>query len=255
MAAVAVMPLHDPQGLVLPHLLAAADGWRAAFSHAFIGIDTATRAAWPQASARLEAEPFFRVIPSGGGVGNQLLTLYQSAATMPEGLVLHLCFPDRVAFALGSPHRDRFLVDVRAVAAERTPLLFQRSPSAWASHPATYRELEKMITRAGAMLLGRQLDFAWCHLALTAGQLRAILPHVRAQDFSLLAEMILLVRDQVETQDVDWLAWEDPYILKQDAVALRAEREGSLAETRKRLAYVIPMLQRLEEAAAPGNHG
>ena len=57
----------------------------------------------------------------------------------------------------------------------------------------------------------------------------------------------------IRTKDVDWLAWEDPFLTGRDACQLKREREESLQETRKRLAYVIPMLQILD-AAANGTH-
>ena len=55
--------------------------------------------------------------------------------------------------------------------------------------------------------------------------------------------MVVRLRDQAQTKDVDWLAWEDPFIYSRNARELKAERERSDAENRKRLAYVIPMLQ------------
>ena len=56
------------------------------------------------------------------------------------------------------------------------------------------------------------------------------------------------VVDEVLTRSVDWLAWEDPFIFNEDAAKLKAEREDSLYEIHKRLAYVIPMLQLLNQA-------
>ena len=133
----------------------------------------------------------------------------------------------------------------------------QRSDRAWRTHPRNYRRIERMATDAGAWLLGCRLEWAWCHLAVRADQLASLLPDLRQQDLSLLAEILLaLLRAGVEiqTRDVDWLAWEDPFITGCRASALRAEREGSLAETRKRLAYVIPKLQLLAAAASEVEH-
>jgi hypothetical protein len=61
----------------------------------------------------------------------------------------------------------------------------------------------------------------------------------------MVAEMILHIQDRVKTRDVDWLAWEDPFILSRDALELKTERENSLEETQKRLSYVIPMVELL----------
>lgn len=60
-------------------------------------------------------------------------------------------------------------------------------------------------------------------------------------------EMILHIQDDAKTREVDWLAWEDPFILGRDAGELKQERENSLAETQKRLSYVLPMVELLTE--------
>jgi hypothetical protein len=51
---------------------------------------------------------------------------------------------------------------------------------------------------------------------------------------------------------VDWLAWEDPFILQRDAAELKREREQSLDETNKRLKYVLPMLETLTRLSMNG---
>jgi hypothetical protein len=168
---------------------------------------------------------------------------------------LHLGFIDRVAFALQTDHRQAFTRDISALSANDLPLVFHRSAAAWATHPATYRVLENAISTAGEALLGRYLDFAWCYLALTAAQLGTALAGVTRPDISMVAEMLLPLRHDIGTRDVDWLAWEDPFILGRDAEELRRERELSAADARKRLGYVIPMLQILEAAAANGTVG
>jgi hypothetical protein len=121
------------------------------------------------------------------------------------------------------------------------PLLFQRSGKAWSTHPKNYREVEHLATRAGELLLDRSLDLTWCHLVVQAQQLRQVLPHVGRPDLSMLAEMVLQLGDGVSTRDVDWLAWEDPFLSGRQADDLRREREGSVEETRKRLSCVSAM--------------
>jgi hypothetical protein len=61
----------------------------------------------------------------------------------------------------------------------------------------------------------------------------------------MVAEMIFYLQDDIHTRDVDWLAWEDPFILSREAAELKCERENSLEETQKRLSYVLPMLETL----------
>ena len=46
-------------------------------------------------------------------------------------------------------------------------------------------------------------------------------------------------------RNVDWLEWEDPFLLKRSAQDLKREREESVEETEKRLAYVLPTVQTL----------
>ena len=66
----------------------------------------------------------------------------------------------------------------------------------------------------------------------------------------MLAEMTLLLRDKLLSKDVDWLAWEDPFLLSCDAAHLKIEREHSARETQKRLAYIVPTLRLLTDAMA-----
>ncbi len=195
-------------------------------------------------------DPFYTTItiPSSIPVGDQFLALYRFAVQgCSPDQVLYLCFPDRVIYALQEEYRHAFTADIAAAEDARAPLLFLRSAAAWQTHPCNYREMEQFLTRVGEFLCGRRLDFAWCHLAICAGRMGEILPQIHANDLSVLAEIVLLLKDEIRTKEVDWLAWEDPFLLGADPACLKAEREASRGEVRKRLSYVIPMLQRLEE--------
>ena len=244
-----VVPLHDANGSSSAHLRAVTPALKALFAGAWIGLTPTTRAAVPDYVSALEADPFFRVCSTpAAGVGVQFSTLYRAAAAgSPPDQMLHLCFLDRLAYAV-TEHHATFAADI-AAAGEPLPLLFQRSEAAWATHPRPYREIEGMITRTGALLFGQTLDFAWCHLAVRAGDLAALLPGTGAEDMSLLAEILIALRQHVITRDVDWLAWEDPFFLGRPADELRAERETGTEDIRKRLSYAIPMLARLYEAS------
>jgi hypothetical protein len=153
-----------------------------------------------------------------------------------------LCFPDRVAFALQTAFRQSFIDDIQAVNTDQTPLLFQRSQTAWDTHPRNYAEMEHFLSITGDLVLGRPLDYAWCHLTVSANQLRRILPLLKHHDSSMMVELLLLL-EGLHTKNVDWLAWEDPFLLGQEPALLKSEREASLPETRKRLGYVLPMIQ------------
>jgi hypothetical protein len=250
-----VMPIIDPEWRMFPHLEVITGDLKQCFERAYLTITPSTRRTGPEVIARLEADPFFRLIyldsePVPGDVSH-FLVLYQAAAVAcPAEQVLHLCFPDRVSFALRTAHRAAFMADMQAVTRERTPLIFHRSLAAWETHPRNYRDAEQMVTTAGEWLFGKTLDFAWCHVAFCADQLLATLPHVTRHDLALVAEMILPLIDSFQTQEVEWLSWEDPFILARDARELKAEREHSQQETLRRLAYVIPMLELLSDLAS-----
>jgi hypothetical protein len=96
------------------------------------------------------------------------------------------------------------------------------------------------------------LDYAWCYLVLQAGRLREIMPFVNDPKISMVAEILYYLQDEVKTRDVDWLAWEDPFIFGRDAKELKQERENSLVETKKRLNYVLPMIDMLTRHSKNG---
>jgi hypothetical protein len=242
--------MHDPDGILFPHLKDATPFLRQAFARGYVNLTAVTIERQPEWCAWLRSQSLFRItVCDDTHVGGQFAQLYRdAAAACPPNQVLHLGFVDRVAYALGSELREPFLVDVLAIRAGDTPLLYQRSAAAWETHPANYRMMEAMVTAAGAALLGgRVFDFAWCYLAITAGRLRSLMPGVTRPDLSMLAEMVLGLRDELRVREADWLAWEDPFILGREADALKREREGSPDEVRKRLGYVIPMLQVLAD--------
>jgi hypothetical protein len=247
------MNLHDPTGIMFPHLKAITPDLQALFERVFLTVTAVTQQKFPQYSVWLQPDDFFHVTYHADEVtvGEDFLTLYHRAAAAchPEQII-HLCFIDRVAFALQSEHRAAFMADIRDLSSADTPLIFQRSAAAWETHPHNYRDLEQMVTTAGKWLFGKSLDFAWCHLVLPAHQLQHILPLITRRDLAMFCELVLALKDEIKTRDVDWLAWEDPFILGRDARQLKSEREQNPSETRKRLAYVILMLQLLYETAA-----
>jgi hypothetical protein len=162
---------------------------------------------------------------------------------------------DRLAFALEGEYRDLFLGDIDSLLPGDVPLIFQRSEAAWDTHPRNYRDLEGIVTTVGRHLFGRSLDYAWCHIAVCAGELREIMPLVKNPGLNMVAEMIFYLQENIQTRNVDWLAWEDPFILSRESSELKHERENSLEETRKRLSYTLPMIETLTRLSANGrNH-
>lgn len=248
MQSAAVFPLHDPDGLLFPHLEAILPLLKQDFSRVYLAVSGSTQDRQPENVGRLQLDRFFHIsLQDGDGpVGDRFTSLYRQAAlASPPEQVLHLCSLDRLAYALRTEHGPRFLADLHAVRAEDLPLIFQRSAKAWQTHPQNYYEIERFVTTLGQILFGEALDYAWCHLVLRASTLAEILPAVKNHDLSMMAEIVLQLQADIRTREVDWLAWEDPFILGRDPEELKREREASLEEAQKRLAYVLPMVEAL----------
>jgi len=240
-------PYNDPEGTLLPHLQAILPDLKSHFDRAYVGPPPSTRKVL-QTTHPILTDNFFTIFPveQEKRIGENFAYIYQRAAETghPEQII-HLCYLDRISFALEGEYRKAFLNDVDSLSADDLPLIFQRSQLAWDTHPQNYRKLEGMVATVGRNLFGKELDYGWCHVVVRAKQLREIMPLVKNPDLSMVAEMIFYMQDDIKTRDVDWLAWEDPFILKRDPVELKQERENSLVETNKRLNYVLPMIETL----------
>jgi len=251
-------PFSDPAGKMFDHLQAILPDLKEHFERAYICPPTATLKHVDHIR-QLQSDDFFTIFPVDRDrqIGEHFDYLSQHVAkTAPVDQIIHLCFLDRLSFALENKYRDSFLSDVDSLSAEDLPLIFQRSPFAWNTHPQNYRDLEGMVTTVGFYLFDKQLDDAWCHIAVQAGQLCEIMPLIKNPDLSMVAEMVFYLQENIQTREVDWLAWEDPFILSRDSADLKREREASLEETKKRLNYVLPMIQtltRLSEVQSPNN--
>ena len=249
-------PYNDPDGTMLPHMRAILRDLKDHFDHAYVSSPPSSHELLQQNNLILK-DNFFTVYPVDGNklIGEHFAYLYQRAAedAHPEQ-ALHLCYPDRVSFALEGKYRDTFLADVDLLNSDNLPLIFHRSQYAWETHPQNYRQLEGIVTTVGKNLFGKELDYGWCHIVVQGKKLREIMPLVKNPDLSMVAEMIFYMHDNIKTRDVDWLAWEDPFILNRDEVELKNEREQSLDETNKRLKYVLPMLETLTRLSKNGRN-
>jgi len=247
-------PYNDPDGTMLPHLQTILPDLKEHFERAYISPPPSTFE-WLKQKDLILPDDFFVVFPVDGNkdVGERFAYVYQRAAeeAYPDQPI-HLCYPDRMSFALEGKYRDSFLADVDSLTVDDLPLIFQRSQYAWETHPQIYRKIEGIVTTVGKNLFGQELDYAWCHLVVQAKQLREVIPLTTKPDISMVAEMILYMQDGIKTRDVDWLAWEDPFILKRDADELKREREQSFDETQKRLNYVLPMIEMLTRFSKNG---
>lgn len=257
MKPVLAFPYNDPAGTLFPHLQAILPDLKAHFERAYISPPPSTQKNIEN-MRQLQADDFFTIFVNDKElqIGEDFHDLYQRAADLARpDQVIHLAFLDRLSFALEGEYREACLADIDSLTAAEVPIIFQRSELAWATHPVNYRQLEGIVTVVGNNLFGRELDYAWCHIAATARQLRGILPRVRNPDLSMVAEMIFYLQDGIKTRDADWLAWEDPFIFGRDPAELKQERENSLEETNKRLGYVLPMLETLTRLSQDGRSG
>jgi len=247
-------PLNDPDGRMFQHLQSILPDLKGHFEHAYLCPPLSTLK-WVEHIRQLQADDFFTIFPVDMElqIGEHFAYLYQRAAdTAHPDQPLHLCFLDRLAYALEGEYRNSLLADVDSLAVTELPLIFQRSKTAWETHPQNYRDIEGVVTTVGRSLFRRELDYAWCHIVVSAGQLRKIMPLVKNPDLSMVAEMIFYLQHDIHTREVDWLAWEDPMILSRDAAELKHERENSPEETQKRLSYALPMIETLTRLSANG---
>lgn len=237
-------PFNDPDGKMFHHLQAILPDLKRHFERLYLCPPPSTQQCIDHMQ-QMQADDFFTIFSLDRDVqiGERFAYLYRHVAEVASpDQIIHLCFLDRLSFALEGKYRDIFLADVCSLSASDTPLIFQRSERAWETHPQNYRDLEGIVTTVGRNLFGRDLDYAWCHIVVQAGQLREIMPFVKNPDLSMVAEMIFYLQENIQTRAVDWLAWEDPFVLGRDAIELKHERENSLEETHKRLSYIVPMI-------------
>lgn len=242
-----VFPYADPDGTLFHHLQMILPDLKEHFERAYLCPPLSTFRHMEHIQ-QLQADRFFTilVIDRDMPIGEHFRYLYHRAArAAPPDQIIHLCYLDRIAFALEGEYRDAFLTDVDSLSNADIPMIFQRSTFAWDTHPQNYRQLEGIVTTVGKNLFGVELDYAWCHIAVRAAQLCEIMPLVKNPDLSMVAEMIFHMQDDIKTRAVDWLAWEDPFIFSRPADELRCERENSIEETNKRLSYVLPMIETL----------
>jgi hypothetical protein len=245
-AASVLLPLHDRDGRVLKRLVECAPQLPELFTRAFLSLTPATREHHPALVDRLCENGFFTVFDhqTQDKVGAHFHAFYSwAAAQIPPGSLVHLAFPDRLAFALLTEHAQAFRRAIASLRLEDTPLIYERSEPAWQTHPENYREIENMVVRAGELLDGRRIDYAWCHLVVESSRLKSVLKQSRERNWAFVSELVIKLGPDVHTKAVDWLAWEDAFILGVEAGELKRQRETDPQETRKRMAYVGQMIQ------------
>lgn len=251
MKPVIAFPYHDPDRRLFSHLRTVLPDLKQHFDRIYICPPLSTRRL-SDVMTWLSTDDFFSILPLDKEMhtGELFRYLYAHVANEePEEKIIHLCYLDRVACALEGEFRAQFLADINSISISDLPLIFHRSSKAWQTHPQNYARLESFVTQVGYNLFGQILDYGWCHMVVTAGQLRRVMPNVTHAGISMVAEMIMHLQPDIYVREVDWLAWEDPFILGRDPKELKLERENSLEETEKRLSYVMPMVDALTKFA------
>ncbi len=237
-------PLHDKTGEFVGHL-EIIDGFiKTHFSKCYVSITPATQNNIPDKLEKLKQDSFYFLCfnDENSQVGDHFMTGYREAAKQSANdLMIHLSTLDRFIFAVKN-YEKQLVTDINSA---QSTTLFTRSDYAWSTHPINYYAAEKSLTTVGEILFGKTLDFGWCHLVVSSKRLTEVFQNVVTHDLTILAEIILQLKNELNIQQVNWLAWEDPFIEGKDLEKLKTEREHSHDEVSKRLSYVIPILEYL----------
>lgn len=239
--------LHDPNNIESKFLRKITPFLKQHFSCVYIRFTYETIQNNKSSVEWFKHDNFFRTseCPENSPIGEHFVDIYKEVAkNSPPTEIVHLCTPDRLAFAVEF-YPAELAHAFESANKSAVPVLFTRSKLAWATHPKTYHALESALSKEGEVLFGKYFDFAWCHLVLRLKDLTQVIPHLSIQDYTFMAEMIVFFKDSLVMKEVDWLSWEDPYIYDRNADELRAEREHSADETAKRLSYVVPIMNYL----------
>ncbi len=252
---IVAMPIHDIDGVLTEEILERVSILKMIFRKAVVSITPATEEKNPDLVKKLKKHSFFKVILNKKGTrfGDHYLAAFKGAVkTAQKGEIVHFCNQDRLIFIIDN-YLDIFKKDLKS----KKTTIFQRSDKAWQSHPINYQAIESMATDLGFKLFGKKFDFFWCSFSMSRENLGKINNLVKdyREDYLICAEMILLNFKNLTIKEVDWLAWEDPYIFHKDANKYKKERESDEKEVEKRLAYVIPTIKYLLGLKAKNNLG
>jgi len=248
MLSALVAPFHDPKGILIAKFRQTFPILRKNFPKFFLSITPPTQSAQGEFIKELKDNPIFSLNfnPEKSLAGDHYLNSFRSAVSQSRpNDYLHLCTADRLTFILNTKYKNQFLSDLSWAEKQKNPVLFIRSAKAWKTHSFNYYAAENIATSAGKLLFKKDLDFAWCHLIIKASLLKKVLPLVNQHDLSVLAEIIFLVseRAKIIQKKVDWLSWEDPYVLGVNSLKLKKERENDPEDNEKRFGYVFPILK------------
>jgi hypothetical protein len=160
-----------------------------------------------------------------------------------ENQPIAFLFVDRFLFALESEHKEPFLADVLRHR-NQACMVFERTAAAWATHPASYKEVESMSTRLGELLYGPTVDWCPCALIFSADVSRGILAGSTNPSYAVWTEWLLLAARQgaaIASTEVDWLAWEDPFWARADGETYRNAKDSDPEQIVKRIHMHAPI--------------
>jgi hypothetical protein len=188
--------------------------------------------------------------PAKATIGNQSREALRLAlAHAKTGQPIFFGFLDRILFALETEWRWQFLQDLTVYRTVEF-LVFERSQSAWDTHPANYREIEQMVSRVFELFCGQSIELMPCALLLSYDAASGILNQSSSPSYEVWAEWTLLAMKNgipVTTRKVDWLAWEHPHWQGVDPAELKRCREASPDEVVKRIEMNVPVALMLAE--------
>src|SRR5215510_13640248 len=112
-------PFNDPDGMMFHHLQAILPDLKKHFECAYICPPLST---WQNIDhmQQLQADDFFMIFPVNREtqIGEHFAYLYERSADIaPPDQIIHLCYLDRLAFALEGKYRDSFLSDIDSLSA------------------------------------------------------------------------------------------------------------------------------------------
>ena len=238
-------PYHDPKGRCNSTLRRQLATLQSFFHTVCIGATPWTISENAGFCSELEAQGclLYKNGPDSS-IGDHSRTALQLAVEQSRGRQpIFFGFLDRVLFALETEHRVSFLQDLER---HRTAqcMTFERSPSAWGTHPANYAEIERMVSRMGELLYGSYMETSPCAFILSPATADLLLRSSTTDSWAVWAEWLLLIAKHqvpITVKRVDWLSWEDPYWEQADADTLKRARETDYHEVVKRIQMNAPM--------------
>lgn len=249
MKQVLVLPLHDPEAIVLRFLEKTAKEINNLYDRVYIGISPPTERYQNRKIQELTNRYNWTKVNNEPDtlIGDHWMNIIKTASeSSDDSDIVHIGTPDRTSLAL-IKHRYKYKNDIIKEKRSIKPILYIRSTYAWQTHPKNYWQIESLATDLGKKLFGRRIDFFWCDLSLKNNLLKQIIPTVTGHGLTIETELLLPIIDKLVIKKVDWLEWEDPFIFDKDYQTYKTERENSLDENRKRLGYVIPTIELLLE--------